>query len=387
MQHTEKLYTSRFATSVTCRLEEPWCALLNFSEFCGENQTLFALAVLTASGVSFAQSSVTISGTFDPSVANQKITYTNGNSVSQNAIYNNAQGTSQVTFKGVEDLGGGLKASFLLENDFSTRTDATVAGGGTTALATQSQTPKYGVGNFGALGGEQYLGLEGGFGSLKVGAPNTPTLTTQSASNPFSTKIGGGFGVVNSGKVRNSNTVMYSTPAFGGFSAAAAFSFKSNVDANPTAGTIAEVGSITDIGLSYANGPLAAGFSSYKLAATAAAVSKTDNNVYVTYDMGVAKLGAGYYTQKQTAVADAKGYNVSATVPLNANLSLLANYGKLDSALASNKDATIAAIGLKYTLSKRTSVYARYVDQKNDNAAAVTAAKVQTTLVGMQHNF
>jgi hypothetical protein len=46
MQHTEKLYTSRFATSVTCRLEEPWRALLNFSEFCGENQALLLWLLL-----------------------------------------------------------------------------------------------------------------------------------------------------------------------------------------------------------------------------------------------------------------------------------------------------------------------------------------------------
>jgi predicted porin len=354
---------------------------------------------LAAATGAFAQSSVTISGTFDPSVANQKITYVNGNSVSQNAVYNNAQGTSQVTFKGVEDLGGGLKASFLLENDFSTRTDATVAGLGTAAMANQSQTPKYGVGNFGALGGEQYLGLEGGFGSVKIGAPNTPTLTAQSASNPFGTKIGGGFGVVNSGKVRNSNTVVYATPVFNGFSAAAAYSFKSNVDANPTNG-VAPVAAITDIGLNYVNGPLAAGFSNYKVsdlaaaaamgttAATTAAVSKTDNNLYATYDFGVAKLGAGYFTQKQGTTIDTQGYSVSATVPLNASLSLLANYGKKNDKLAANADATIGAIGLKYALSARTSMYARYVDQKNDNLTTLTSAKkVQTALVGMQHNF
>jgi predicted porin len=329
-------------------------------------KSLIALAVLAASGASFAQSSVTVFGTFDPSFANQKTTYGNGNSVTQNLVRNNSQGTSQVTFKGVEDLGGGLKASFLLENDFDTAKDAT--------------------GNIGSKGGEQYLAIEGGFGKIAAGAPNTPTLTAQAASNPFGTKIGGGFGLVNSGKVRNSNTVLYATPAFGGFSAAVAYSNKTKADTNP-ATDIAEVGAITDIGVNYANGPLAAGFSSYKVDTTAAAVSKTDNNAYVTYDLGVAKLGAGYFTQKQTGTVDADGYSVSATVPLNANLSLLANYGKLDSKLASNKDATIGAIGVKYTLSKRTSVYARYVDQKNDNAATDAAKKTTTTLVGVQHNF
>jgi predicted porin len=332
-------------------------------------KSLIALAVLAASGASFAQSSVTISGTFDPSVANAKTTYGNGNSVTQNTIRNNSQGTSQVTFKGVEDLGGGLKASFLLENDFDTAKDAT--------------------GNFSSKGGEQYLAIEGGFGKIAAGAPNTPTLTAQSAANPFSTKIGGGFGVLNTSHVRNNNTVMYSTPMFSGFSAAAAYSFKTKADANPST-AIAAVADITDIGLNYANGPLAAGVSLYKVSSLTTAIDNKETNLYATYDMGVAKLGAGYYTEKGAAAGavDTKGYNVSANVPLNASLNLLANYGKKDDKVAAtNLDSTIAAIGLKYTLSKRTSVYARYVDQKNDNVAANAAKKVQTTLVGVQHNF
>ena len=84
--------------------------------------------------------------------------YKNGNSVSQNFIRNNSQGTSQITFKGTEDLGGGLKAMFLLENDFD--------------------TAKKADNNFSSKGGEQYLGLSGGFGTLQLGAANTPTLST-----------------------------------------------------------------------------------------------------------------------------------------------------------------------------------------------------------------
>jgi predicted porin len=323
---------------------------------------------LAAASASFAQSSVTIFGTFDPSIANQKTTYGNGNSVTQNLVRNNSQGTSQVTFKGVEDLGGGLKASFLLENDFDAGKDAT--------------------GNFSSKGGEQYLALEGGFGKIAAGSPNTPTLTAQSAANPFGTKIGSGFGVLNTLHVRNNNTVMYSTPMFSGFSAAAAYSFKTKADTNPTT-PIAAVADITDIGLNYANGPLAAGVSFYKVAGMGGAANK-ETNIYGTYDMGVAKLGAGFYTEKNGAVGavDTQGYNLSAAVPLNASLSLLANFGKKnDKVAASNLDSTIAAFGLKYKLSTRTSVYARYVDQKNDNVALTAAKKVQTALVGVQHNF
>jgi predicted porin len=329
-------------------------------------KSLIALAVLAASGASFAQSSVTVFGTFDPSVASAKTTYGNGNSVTQQTVRNNSQGTSQITFKGVEDLGGGLKASFLLENDFDTAKDAT--------------------GNIGSKGGEQYLAIEGGFGKIAAGAPNTPTLTAQAAANPFGTKIGGGFGVLNTAHVRNNNTVMYSTPAFSGFSAAAAYSFKTKADTNPTT-AIAAVADITDIGLNYANGPLAAGVSMYKVAGLAGAADNKETNAYATYDFGVAKLGAGYYTEKTGTTVDSKAYNLSAAVPLNANLSLLANVGKKDDKVAANLDRSINAIGLKYTLSKRTSVYARMVNEKNDNVASTAAAKVQTTLVGVQHNF
>ena len=78
-------------------------------------KSLIALAALAATSA-FAQSSVQIVGQFDPSIANSAVTYGNGNKVTNTAVRNNSQGTSQITFKGVEDLGGGLKANFTLEN-------------------------------------------------------------------------------------------------------------------------------------------------------------------------------------------------------------------------------------------------------------------------------
>ncbi len=117
------------------------------------------------------------------------------------------------------------------------------------------------------------------------------------------------------------------------------------------------------------------------------------------YDLGVAKIGVAYFTQKQTGVVDAKGTQVFATVPLNAQLSLLANFGQNDSAStaafntaspAATLDSKISAVGLKYTFSKTTSVYARYVDQTFDgvaSSATTVAKKVQTTAIGMMTSF
>ncbi|WP_158272909.1 porin [Limnohabitans sp. T6-5] len=321
---------------------------------------------MAAAGATFAQSSVTIFGTFDPSIANAQTTYGSGKSVTQNLVRNNSQGTSQVTFTGVEDLGGGLKASFLIENDFDAGKDS----------------------SWNAAGGEMYTGLEGSFGSIKLGGANTPSLTAQASRQPFGTKIGSGFGgVLGTKHVRNSNSVVYATPVFSGFSAAIGYAFKTNADTNP-APTIAAVADHTDIGLNYANGPVAAGVSFYSVAKTGADLnSNTQTNAYASYDLGLAKLTLGYVDEKLATGVKQDGFNVAAVVPLSANLSLLGNYAKLD-VKESTKDKSIFAIGAKYLLSKRTSVYARYVDEKNDNVTAADSVKgVKTTLVGVQHNF
>jgi len=375
-------------------------------------KSLIALAALAATSA-FAQSSVQVVGTFDPSLASAKTTYGNGASVTQQLVRNNSQGTSQITFKGTEDLGNGLKASFLLENDFDAGKDATA--------------------NIGSKGGEQFLAIEGGFGKLQVGAANTPSLFTQSSGNPFSTKIGSGFGVTNTAHVRNNNSFVFTSPVFSGFNVMAAYATQTKVDTN-TYTNVADLttvntaknqqgqvttGAITDIGAFYNNGPLSAGVTAYSVAAIngslaaaagaagATASKNTQTNAYVTYDLGVAKIGAGYYTEKQDVTGaalasttaaltyvvnaiDSKAYNLSANVPLSGNLNLLANYVKKDDKTSLNQDQKVAAIGLKYTLSKNTSLYARYVDQTIDNIGAGyagAAKKVTTTLVGMQTNF
>ena len=414
-----------------------------------------ALAALAATA-SFAQSSVQIVGTFDPSVQNQKVTYANGNSVSNSFIGNNGQGTSQITFKGVEDLGGGLKASFLLENDFNARYDAR-GNEGTTSAGVNGT-------NFGTGGGEQYLALEGNFGKIAAGAANTPSLTAQASRSPFSTKIGSGFnGVLGTGHVRSNNSLVYTSPAFAGLTVGVAYGFNhnaqqaataaqqaaTNTGASTTASTNTEnQASIMDLGANYANGPFAAGVSYWETGAFKGATANTaaynidvpkvkQTNLYASYDLGVAKLIAGYHTEKQAAYntaavaayavkatdgtiankpisaiasgADAKGWNVAGVVPVNANLSFQFNYAKLEDGLtaraANPLDKTIAAVGMKYVLSKNTSIYAKYVEEKNENvAAAITAgafgtgagvtttaanaaAKITTTLVGLQTNF
>ncbi|MEO5660098.1 MAG: porin, partial [Polaromonas sp.] len=89
-------------------------------------KNLIALAVLAASGVASAQSNVTLYGLVDvyfgstrtkvsqPGVANT--------SLRQTVVNSGGFNTSRFGFKGSEDLGGGLKANFLLEGGFNADT-------------------------------------------------------------------------------------------------------------------------------------------------------------------------------------------------------------------------------------------------------------------------
>ena len=244
------------------------------------------------------------------------------------AAANNRQGTTQLSAKGSEDLGGGLTASFNIEQDFVS------------------------VNNAGLTGGEAFVGLAGSFGSIKLGAPNTPTLSSQASRQPFGTKLGGGFsGALGTGHVRNSGSFVYAAPAMGGVTVALGYTPET---------TAAKA--ITDLGLTYASGALKVLFTQYKQATT-------QNNLAVQYDLGAAVVYAG--ASNETGKDSSS--NLAVKVPMGA-LSLLGNYATMG-------DDKTTAVGVSYALSKRTSTYARYVDVK------ASGASTKTTLVGVQHNF
>ncbi len=106
-------------------------------------KTLIALAVLAASGATFAQSSVTLYGIADVVIHKDK-------NVSA-AMTSGGVSTSRLGFKGSEDLGGGLMANFKIERSI--------------ALDTGSDA--------GSWDRYAYVGLSGGFGEVKLGKTGT----------------------------------------------------------------------------------------------------------------------------------------------------------------------------------------------------------------------
>jgi len=72
-------------------------------------KSLVALAVLAASGAAMAQSSVTLFGVVDAGYAVGK------GATNKTQLATDRIGSSRLGFRGVEDLGGGMRAEFWLE--------------------------------------------------------------------------------------------------------------------------------------------------------------------------------------------------------------------------------------------------------------------------------
>ena len=349
-------------------------------------KSLIALAALAAVSAASAQSTLNMTGTFSPNYNSAKTEAANGNSRTANTFENSNIATSRVLFTGSEDLGGGTKAIFLYEMDFD---------------STSKDTSP--------LSGEIYVGLTGGFGSLKVGVPNSPTLTTQSGRSGFTSKIGGGrgaFALSGTTVTRQNDAVRYDTPTFGGFSAAVNYTPKVSAAAvNQGFVAAAETTAITDVGGFYTNGPIAAGISNYQQKNV---VDQT--TLFASYTMGAAKVTLGLHTRdNKKLVADAPantaaqvvgdalgkstGYNVALNYSLTPAITLIGNIARTNDKTAYNRDLQLAAIGAEYALSKRTSLHARYVSTKRDNVDGAVAASAgvptaqKTTLVGIVHNF
>ncbi len=348
-------------------------------------KTLIALAALAATGA-FAQN-VTISGTMDLTYRASSATSTAGAETKTTGIGKDGIGTTGFILSGNEDLGGGLKAVFLYEHNFDPF-DTSV--GSVTYNGTVTTTATAAVSTFQA-NGQMFVGLEGAFGSVKVGAPNTPSLSVQGIrAGSFGTKDGGraalGAGgyttMFGKALTRFDSTVNYTSPNFSGFSFGVTYSPKTDNAATPTQGALSDVGAF------YNNGPLSVGVSvfSQDVGTVASTTNKEEQTSYAaSWNFGFAKVGLGGHEYKK-GTAKNSGLNAVADVPLSSALTLTANIQQVNDKTAANLDADQFAIGLQYALSKRTTAYVRYIDQSVDNLTTGTK-DADSFIVGLRHNF
>jgi predicted porin len=103
-----------------------------------------------------------------------------------------------------------------------------------------------------------------------------------------------------------------------------------------------------------------------------AAATATDSRtrVSVSYDLGAAKVGAGYQTKETYAGVADKQMMFGVTVPMGA-ITLGANYATRDND-SNALDASGYEVGGSYAFSKRTALAAYYMSQELDGAANAT---------------
>jgi predicted porin len=323
-------------------------------------KTLIALATLAAvSGTAFAQSSVTLFGRIDASVGTNKVTSTKDGvtSTTKNGteLMNGNFTGSRWGMNGAEDLGGGLRAVFSLENRFNID-----SGSDTTGFT-----------------GNAFVGLSGGFGTVHLGRTYTAfdsAKAVSTSSSVFDTSFTPtGTPAYTS---RGANQIKYVSPTMSGFSAVVTSALKetSTAGAKDTNG----------LALMYAAGPL-----------SAAIGTQTDTNgdnmiVSAAYKLGVASVSAGYSTlELVNGGNESNGINLGVTVPMGA-LSFSLGYGSGETettAGAKVSEYSGFGAGVRYSLSKRTSLYAGHKNDKTENAAGVKTAGVKLTAVGVRHDF
>ncbi|KQP20464.1 porin [Pseudorhodoferax sp. Leaf265] len=316
------------------------------------------LAVLAAAAsASYAQSSVTLFGIADATVQVGRGSVDNNVGLGSGGL-----STSRIGFRGVEDLGGGLKAGFWLEAGYTLNNGN---GQNSNALAFTRRST---VSLMGDSWGEIRLGrdftapynnLYDAFGDNGVGN----ILETQD--------LGLGYGL----QTRTSNAVSYFTPkTLGGFFGQVQY-YRNGRDASPAANRD-QYGNGYGVRVGYENGPVSVGVAygdtDYNDTTIGAKVDTKNINFGGSYDFGVAKLLVSVGQDKGEALGESaktRLYTVGTTVPVGAGL-VRASWTR-----ASQKDSEVRAdkfaLGYVHNLSKRTALYTTFAYLKNKDASSL----------------
>ncbi len=301
-------------------------------------------------------------------------------------------GSSRIGFRGTEDLGGGLKAVFQMEAGINIDDGSSGNGGGNLFSRTAM------------------VGLDGAFGRVTAGRQVNPTFSVQAQGSAMGAMNGytdAGLSVLPV-NVRSSNSIMYTTPDFGGLKVSALVSAaeakgtsraRISTLAAPNAalqpdGSIRNLNNVVaevdnndkvgySLGLNYSNGPLYMGFgwdrrgqaSSADVFATGADLFSMDSKqelwtLSAAYDFGMVRPFVNYSQQTNkwngnfnAAFAGAdlgaalsgkeKGWALGFTAPVGAGI-LFAEYGTSKTGSISST-ATVGALTVNALLNEEMS--------------------------------
>jgi predicted porin len=332
-----------------------------------------------------AQSSVTVYGIVDSGLV-----YTTNINAAGDSILKMPSLTSsfpsRLGFRGVEDLGGGLQAVFVLENGFGVDNGTTGQGGR-------------------LFGRQANVGLKGSFGTITLGrqvnmsyiAPMKadvlgPNLFAIGSIDPYlpnarSDNAIGYLGVFSGVTVGATYSTGRDASAAGG---PAATNCAGEVAGNAKAcrqvtGMLAYdnkgFGVSASYDVMYGNTGAAGGLTS-----SANTDKRATLNAYAM--IGATKIGGGVIDRKTRAVTgpvDSDLYYLGVSYPLTPALVLDAQVASRDTKDSPN-DVTMLAARLTYNLSKRTAVYSTIGQMKNKGASAVALDAGGTVGAGLTQN-
>lgn len=340
-----------------------------------------ACAAVLAPQMASAQSTVTLYGRVVSGLAYIDNVFTPGanESFSKTMVASNQWGTSMWGMKGKEDLGGGLAANFLLESGFELKNGST---GG--ALFNR----------------RAYVGLSSdSWGSLRFGKNLFISNDVWDLDPTGQQWVGSATLVRGRNWPGANNVVEYSTPNMGGFSATAQISLgeqAGNSKANRGEG----------FSVTYANQDLMLrGIYSQRHDATGlyTDVFSTSRETIIggTYKFGPAKLYAAYdyITAPNATVAAASKLKhgwVGVRYDVTPAMTLIGTVFHVNSDRVAGK-ATLGMVGVDYSMSKRTLLYASFGNVSNSNGAnfgvdgvsgnpAVNQSQ-RTVYAGIAHSF
>lgn len=346
-----------------------------------------ATGLVLSMGAAHAQSSVQLYGVVDAYIGKQQL----AGSQSLTVLGNGGKSFSHWGMRGEEDLGDGLKAVFDIAGFL--RADTGEAGRfGPDAMFSRS-----------AL-----VGVQGAWGSLRLGRITTPNFISTVRLNPFGDSTtfnpitlhtyvggqpldaaiasGGPAGVSDS---TFSNSVAYTSPLVAGFSASAQYALG---EANGSDSR--RIG----YSLTYGNGPLLVSLSGETInkptlppapvvPATNQKQGQDTLQLGASYDLTAVKLFAQWSQTKidlpSNASRDFSTIQLGASAPIGAGKLLfsLASTKRDETALSSIKRTTWA-LGYDHALSKRTDLYAVVMRDTVTNLSGGTSLGA-----GIRHRF
>jgi predicted porin len=354
----------------------------------------FAVAALaTIAGTACAQSSVTIYGIIDQGVSKMNsgqstLTFFPVGLIGRPDAYTVRSATSsRLGFRGTEDLGGGLKANFLIEHRFQPDNGGVEPRDGPVSTFWNAAA---------------YVGLSSSqFGEIRLGRQYVPAFYVAIASDPWSYdyNVAGASAFTRGGNGVTTayNAVTYRTPNISGFTGEVMVAAGEGGAAvvNAPAG---RSGRNTGANIQYSQGPLWVGVAFNNSQQVGTPVRNRYWTSGVAYDFGFVRPIVSF-SQGQNNVANnprTKTMLIGATAPIGSgrlkvvaakyNAAVGQNFNAANPFLPQNltngQDTTKFGIGYEYFLSKRTSVHADLGTAKTQTVSRTTGMEA-----GIKHVF